>query len=246
MKKLAYMSGVAVVLLATTAVSYAKDEKPAAAPAMEKKAAAAAPAPAPAPAPAAKADAAKPAAGAPVPAAKPVAPADAAAKAPPPAEPPKMEPPKPAPEVAEMFKAMQGTWKCTGSASMMDGKSVPMDFNITFKLDLDKFWIVGTFASKKTKANPMVFKFTEYATFDAATKKWVRVMVDNTGGWEQATSTGMANNTMVWEGKAAGMGMSYMTKHTEEVKGPKETHLVGEMTVDGKKWMPMYEATCKK
>jgi hypothetical protein len=239
------MSGVAVVLLATTAVSYAKDEKPAAAPAMEKKAAAAAPAPAPAPAPAAKADAAKPAAGAPAPAAKPVAPADAA-KAPPPAEPPKMEPPKPAPEVAEMFKAMQGTWKCTGSASMMDGKSVPMDFNITFKLDLDKFWIVGTFASKKTKANPMVFKFTEYATFDAATKKWVRVMVDNTGGWEQATSTGMANNTMVWEGKAAGMGMSYMTKHTEEVKGPKETHLVGEMTVDGKKWMPMYEATCKK
>jgi hypothetical protein len=247
MTKLSYVGGMAVVtLLATSAVSFAKDEKPAAAPA-EKKAAAAAPAAQPAGTPAAKpAEAAKPAAGAPAPKMEPAKPAPPAGEAAKPAAPPKMEPPKPAPEIDAAFKVISGTWKCTGTASGPDGASMPIDYTMSFKLDLDKFWIVGTMASKKTKANPVAYKFTSYSTYDAAAKKWTRVMMDNMGGWEQGTSTGMANNVMAWEGKGNGMGMTYQSKHTEEVKGPKETHMVGTMSMDGKNWMPMYEATCKK
>jgi hypothetical protein len=242
MKKLAYVGGVAVAaLLATTAVSFAKDEKPAAAPAAEKKAAAA-PAAAPAATPAAKpAEAAKPAAGAPAPKMEPVKPPEAK-----PAEPAKMEPPKPPAEVDGLYKTLQGTWKCTGTASMEAGATAPMEYTISFKLDLDKFWIVANMSSKKTKTMPMVYKFTSYTTYDAATKKWNRVMVDNGGGWESATSAGITNGQVLWEGKATGMGMSYTTKHTEMVTSPKEVKMSGQMSVDGKNWMPMYDATCKK
>jgi hypothetical protein len=242
MKKLAYVSGVAVAaLLATTAVSYAKDEKPGAAPAADKKAAAAAPAATPAPAPAAKPEAAKPAGGAPVPKMEPVKPAEAK-----PAEPAKMEQPKPAPEVDALYKTLAGSWKCTGSASMENGASSPMEYTISFKQDLDKFWIVANMSSKKSKAMPMQYKFTSYTTYDAATKKWNRVMVDNMGGFEQDSSAGLTNGQVLWEGKAVGMGMSYTTKHTEQVVGPKEVKMSGQMSVDGKNWMPMYDADCKK
>jgi hypothetical protein len=238
MKKLAYVGGVAVAsLLAATAVSYAKEDKAAAT--VEKKAAAATPTPAqPTPA---KPDATKPAAGAPAGKMEPAKPGEVK-----PAEPPKMEAPKPAPEIAELLKQMQGAWKCSGTANGPNGQSMPMDFTITFKADIDKFWIRGDMAAKKTKASPFAFKFTSYTTFDAATKKWVRVMVDNTGGWEQASSAGLTNGQMLWEGKGAGMGMSFSTKHTEEIKGPKEVHLSGQMSPDGKQWMPMYDASCKK
>jgi len=247
MKKLAYVGGMAVVsLLATSAVSFAKDEKAAAAPAAEKKAAAATPAAAQ-PAPAAKPEAAKPAAGAPAPKMEPAKPADAAAKpaAPPAGEAPKMEAPKPAPEIDAFYKSMQGTWKCSGTASM-GGAAAPMDSTMSFKQDLDKFWIVGTFASKKSKTSPIVYKFTSYTTYDPATKKWQRLMVDNMGGWEQGSSAGLTNGQILWEGKGTGMGMSFTTKHTEQVVSPKEVKLSGQMSMDGKSWMPMYESTCKK
>jgi hypothetical protein len=245
MKKLAYVGGVAVAaLLATTGLfstqAYAKDEK-AAAPAAADKKAAASPAAAPAATPATKPEAAKPAAGAPAPKMEPVKPAEAK-----PAEPAKMEPPKPPAEVDGLYKTLQGTWKCTGTASMEAGVTAPMEYTISFKLDLDKFWIVANMASKKTKQMPAAFKFTSYTTYDAATKKWNRVMVDNMGGFETNTSAGLTNGQVLWEGKATGMGMSYTTKHTEMVTSPKEVKMSGQMSVDGKNWMPMYDATCKK
>jgi hypothetical protein len=251
MKKLAYVGSVAVAsLLATTAVSYAKDEKPMAAPAAEKKAAAAQPTPAPAGAK--PADPAKqPAGGAPAPVkmepTKPAATDPAKPGAPgttPPAAP--MTQPKPAADIAMLYKQIQGTWKCSGTGASPDGKQMAMTFTITNKQDLDKFWIVTTMTSKKTKESPMVYKFTSYTTYDAATKKWVRVMVDNMGGWEQSTSAGNTNGQILWEGKAGGMGMTYTTKHTEQIVGPKENKMSGQMSMDGKSWMPMYDATCKK
>ena len=156
-----------------------------------------------------------------------------------------MEVPKPAPEHAERFNAMQGTWKCTGQMMGPTG-ATPMEYVVTSKMDLDKFWIQSTMATKKTKVNPVPFKFTMYTTYDGKTKKWSRVMVDNMGGWAMDTSDGLKGTTLNWEGKMQGMGMTMSARHVEEMKGPKEMAAKGEMSMDGKSWQPMYEATCKK
>jgi hypothetical protein len=150
-------------------------------------------------------------------------------------------------EVAEMFKAMAGKWSCTGKAAdMASGKEIPISFTMTTKMDLDNFWIQSSMASKKTKESPMAYKFTSYTTYDAKTKSWQRLSVDNMGMWETDTSTGLQGQTINWEGKTVGGGMSMQVKHVDEMKGPKEMAIKGSMSMDGKSWMPSYEATCKK
>jgi len=163
-------------------------------------------------------------------------------------EPPKkMEAPKPPAEVAEMAKAMLGTWKCTGKAAMNPADMTAMTdmkMTMTFKLDMDKFWIVGTMASQGKPS----YKGTMYTTFDASSKKWVRLAVDNMGGSETNSSMGLKDNKITWEGEARMPGMGTMkTRTTETLTTPgKEVSIVGEGTMDGKTWMKGWEATCKK
>lgn len=186
-----------------------------------------------------------PAAGTPATPAKPATPATPAK-----AEPPKkMEAPKPDPAIAEMAKSMVGTWKCTGKAAMNPAdmtQMTDMKMTMTFKVDgnLDKFWIVGTMASQGKPS----FKGTMYTTYDAASKKWVRLAVDNMGGSETNTSMGLKDGKMLWEGEARMPGMGNMkTRTTETLTTPgKEVSIVGEGTMDGKTWMKGWEATCKK
>jgi hypothetical protein len=82
------------------------------------------------------------------------------------------------------------------------------------------------------------------ASFDG--KKWSRTMFDNMGGRETAESTGMADNKMTWEGSSTSMMGTMKSRHFEEVKGPKEAHIWGEYSQDGKQWMKAYDVTCKK
>ena len=161
----------------------------------------------------------------------------------------KMEAPKPPAEIAEMAKSMAGTWKCTGKAAMNPAdmtQMTDMKMTMTFKVDggLDKFWITGTMASQ-TKPT---MKGTMYTTYDATQKKWFRVMVDNMGGQETGSSTGLKDGKIVWEGEMRMPGMGSMKTRTTETlaAGGKEVSMLGEGTMDGKKWMTGWEANCKK
>ena len=157
------------------------------------------------------------------------------------AAPAKMEPPKAPTEIADFAKTMVGTWKCTGTmADMADmTKTKPMKLSMTAKLDLDKWWI--------NVALTGTFKGQMYVTYDTASKKWYRTMVDSWGGSETSWSTGMANNKLVWEGEGRGMGMTMKMRTTEETMSPKNMKMTGEMSMDnGKKWMKGWEADCKK
>ncbi len=159
----------------------------------------------------------------------------------------KPEPPKPPQEVADLLKTLGGTWKCAGKmADPSDpsmSKMIDMKMNMSFKADLDKWWIQGTLTSPGKPA----FKGVMYATYDPTMKKWYRTMVDNMGGSETEWSDGMKDNKVVWTGDARGMGMgAYKVRVTEEMVGPKETKMTGEMSMDGKKWMTGWEASCKK
>lgn len=162
------------------------------------------------------------------------------AKKPEPKEAPKMEMPKPGPELAEMAKAMAGNWKCTGKA--MDPSGAPMDFkNVSLKesLDLEKFWIKGEMTGQ---IGPMKVRMVDYVTYDAGQKKWFRLAVDNHGGQETNWST----DGKTWDGEMRMMGSTMKSKTTVETVSPKEWKVTAQMSMDGKKWAPGFEMTCKK
>jgi hypothetical protein len=241
--------------LATLALSAgtaaAGDPKAAPAPAKAAPVAQATPAPAakPAPAPAAKAaptatpaPATKPA---PAPAAKPATPA-AAVKADAkiaPGEPnPGAEPPKPAPapELVAAAKAQVGTWRCAGNVFGPDGAPRATKAVLKTKVDLDKFWLQSSFAETAGKNK---FKFTSYRTFDAASKKWSSVMLDNWGGYAVSTSS----DGVAWEGTSHSPMGTMKAKDTETVVSPREVKMAGQYSSDnGKTWVPGYDLTCKK
>jgi hypothetical protein len=152
---------------------------------------------------------------------------------------PKMEAPKPAPELAAMAKDMVGSWKCAGKAS--DGTNT-MDFkdmSVKYSLDLEKFWIKG---EMKGSIGPMKVTSIDYLTYDAGQKKWYRLAVDNHGGQEVVSST----DGKTWEGEMR-MGASIKEKAVlETIKPGKEWKITAQMSMDGKKWMPGFEMTCKK
>jgi hypothetical protein len=233
MKKTMIMSGVvaAFALGATVAtVSYAKDDK-------------AAPKAAPQPAADKKVTpAGTPAAGAP-------AAAQPAKEAPKPVEQAPMNMPMPTPseELKAVAKAMNGNWKCTGTVMGMDMKERPSTATMSFKLEVDGFWLRGEMAEKKTKDNAHPYKFTSLQTYDAATKKWMKFGFDNTGSWSKAWSTGPdATGKWTWEAVSTMAGMEFKGRDYEETKD-KAVHVWGEGSMDGgKTYTKMYDITCKK
>jgi hypothetical protein len=158
----------------------------------------------------------------------------------------KMEMPKPTPELEAAAKSMAGKWKCAGKdeGSPM-APAHKIEATMTWKPDLDKFWIVGTYEEKKTKENPHPFKFFEYRTYDATTKKWASVMVDNVGMFSMGTGESDGKVTK-WDSKSNGMGMSVAMRITDEMKSAKEVHVSGEAAMDGTNFKPMFDVTCKK
>ncbi len=153
---------------------------------------------------------------------------------------------KPPQEVADMAKGMGGgSWKCTGKVHMPGGDAAGADFTatVTGKLDLDKMWIHESLTQTKAKAP---YKFEAYMTYDAAAKKWNRIMVDNMGGWEQTTSdVADASGVMTWTGSTGGMGMSAKSKTVHTKVSDKEFKLEGTMSMDSKTWNPSFEMDCK-
>lgn len=170
---------------------------------------------------------------------QPAAPAEPAAKP--------MAAPKPAPELAALAKTWQGTWKCEGTmpAGPM-GPEHKVKATLKMKLDLDKFWLVGTYAEKKTPENPRPFAFQDWWTFDSAAKKWNRVTVDNMGGYIMFSSTSATEAKMEFEGRGAMGGTTISVRETIEMTGPKAVHVTGQVSMDGKQWMPAWDLTCKK
>jgi hypothetical protein len=172
---------------------------------------------------------------------------DMAKKAPDAKKPPdakKVEAPKPPAEIAELLKMGGGTWKCTGKG-MMDPANAAnltdMKGGFTAKADLDKFFIKVEW----NVTTPMKMNGLIYVTYDAAGKKWHRVMVDSVGAISKESSAGAKDGKLVWEGEGTAMGITTKMRTTEEWKA-KEVKMTSEVSMDGKKWITGFEQTCKK
>jgi len=76
-------------------------------------------------------------------------------------------------------------------------KMTDMTATMKMKLELGNYWMHASFESKMGKEP---FQFESFTTFDAASKKWKRVMVETGGGWLSGESAGsrMARSTGRW------------------------------------------------
>jgi hypothetical protein len=156
----------------------------------------------------------------------------------------KPEAPKPPAEIDAMAKSLVGNWKCTGTTTNPDGSTGKMTGKITAKVDLDKWWISDVFEGKGERGT---FKMVAYSTFDAGSKKWRRVSIDNMGHQYVGTSDGMKDGKLVWNLDFMGaMGAGHF-RDSVDPTDPKAVKFSGTMSVDkGKSWKPVYEMTCKK
>src|SRR5882672_10323459 len=77
---------------------------------------------------------------------------------------PDMGPPA---ELAAMAKGAAGTWHCKGQGMYHTMKMIDTTGTMTLKLDVNNWWIHGSFESKRSKET---FKFESFSTYNPATK----------------------------------------------------------------------------
>lgn len=155
---------------------------------------------------------------------------------------PDMTPPK---ELADMAKASTGSWTCKGQGMDHTMKMTDLTGKMKIALSADKWWLQASFDSKMGKEP---FHFESFTTYDAAAKKWKRVMIESGGGWSNGETAGMKDGKIDWDLTAHSTMGDAMFKDHEDVSDPKAgAKMRGEMSMDkGKNWVPVYEMTCKK
>lgn len=155
---------------------------------------------------------------------------------------PEMTPPK---ELAELAKASTGTWNCKGQGMDHTMKMTDMTGKMKIALGADKWWLQSSFDSKMGKEP---FHFDSFTTYDAAAKKWKRVMVESGGGWSNGETAGMKDNKIDWDLTShSAMGDAMFRDHEDLTDAKAGAKMWGEMSSDkGKSWIKVYEMTCKK
>ena len=153
--------------------------------------------------------------------------------------------PKPAPEIASRAKVMAGRWKCEGTAATMDGHDAKFTGSLSSQSDLDGFWVHESFDGTVAGGK---FKFETYATFDASTKKWRNLMLDNWGGSGVGTSEPMKDGKSEVVYETVGLaGKSMVRSHLDVSDLKKGARLWGEFSMDGgKTWIKNHDMMCKK
>jgi hypothetical protein len=154
---------------------------------------------------------------------------------------PDMSPPA---DLVKAAKEMAGTWKCTGNGMGMDGKMGTMTATMTSKTEMGGWWIHDSFDAKMGSTP---FHFESYTTFDAASKKWHRIMAEVGGGYSTGDAASTTPGKMDFELASHGMMGDAMFKDHIDATDPKAVKAMGEMSMDkGKTYNKVYDMTCKK
>jgi hypothetical protein len=160
------------------------------------------------------------------------------------AAPPAGAVPQPPPEVAAAAKTAVGTWSCKGQGLDHTMKMADTTGTLKVKLDLDGWWLHDSFESKMGKEG---FHYESYATFDATTKKWKRVLIESGGGWSSGDSDGIKDGKLDWNLAMHSPRGDIQFRDHMDVSDPKTgMKLAGEFSMDGKAWTTVYSLTCKK
>jgi hypothetical protein len=124
------------------------------------------------------------------------------------------------PEVTQMLKSVQGTWKCKGT----------FDAVISTKAELDGTWIHESLTSPK-------LKLETYTTYD---RQWRRVVLASDGTSVTAISDGMKDMKMDYASES-------WREHVDASDLRRGLRLVAERSPDkGKTWTQVFELTCRR
>jgi uncharacterized protein DUF1579 len=155
------------------------------------------------------------------------------------------EAPKPAPEMSQL-KYFAGSWSCSGDAPASPfGPAHKTKSSLMLKLDLDGFWYDGMMTEMKTASNTHPVKGMLHLGYDATSKQFVQVWVDNTGAWATQMSPGWQGNTIVFTGDQVVMGEKLTARDTLARKSDTEFTHKFELNMKGQ-WSPIIDETCKK
>ena len=163
------------------------------------------------------------------------------------AAPAAMEMPKPPAEIAAALKDMGAHKNCTGTGMGPDMKTeLKFKSSMSNKSDLGGWWIHmsmnGTMGEGKASGK---FLMESYQTWDAKMGKWriTGVMNDgsNMAGTADMKDGKYESQADVW----SNMGKATMKEHGDMTDKKVDMHMWGEMSMDGKTWMKVYDMTCK-
>lgn len=138
-----------------------------------------------------------------------------------------------------------GSGTCTGNALAM-GKNPGHATTGKFhgEKTLDGHWAVIHYEEDQTAANQKPFKVVQYFGYDAATKRYVSVLVDNSEySYSTGTSAGWKGNSITFDESTDGKPASFRDIFTTGENGL-SSHTGMERGKDGK-WVKTDEETCK-
>ena len=153
--------------------------------------------------------------------------------------------PKPPAEMANL-KIFDGAWSCEGKseASPM-GPAGTSKGSVRMHSDLGGFWRSGMVRSTMSNM-PGAMEGMFHMTYDAGSKQYVMLWVDNMGAYSQETASGWEGDKIAFSGDMA-MGGTKMTVRDTFTKGADGTTMTHgwESQINGK-WTALGSETCKK
>jgi hypothetical protein len=153
--------------------------------------------------------------------------------------------PKPAAEMANL-KFFDGSWTCEGKleASPM-GPAGTNKSTVRSHSDLGGFWQSGMVKSTGSSMPGATMEGMFHMTYDAGSKQYVMLWVDNMGAYAQEMSSGWEGDKLAFAGDMA-MGGKKMAVRDTFTKGADGSLVhAWEAQMDGK-WTPLGSETCKK
>lgn len=140
--------------------------------------------------------------------------------------------------LADTARHLTGRWACSGAIHGPGGAS-PSEVAVEVMPELDKAWLRTDFT---VSSGEYKYKFTSYRTFDAASREWTNVIVDNLGGYSTSSST----DGITWLGESRGPMGEMRIRDTEDAVSPGEMNMRGEYSRDGLNWSTGYALSCKR
>ncbi|HMD37783.1 MAG TPA: DUF1579 family protein [Candidatus Acidoferrum sp.] len=142
------------------------------------------------------------------------------------------------PEV-ESLAGFEGKWACKG-VFPSNGKSI--ESQIVFTRDLEGAWL----AIRHDDLPPNLFHAAEYWGFDPAAKQFVAFVYDNFGGVRRFTSSGWADNTLVWLGETSKTDPPAVQRFVYKRDNPNQFVVNWEVKRGTDDWQIGDTLTCKK
>ncbi|HXO05071.1 MAG TPA: hypothetical protein VN884_05515 [Candidatus Sulfotelmatobacter sp.] len=139
----------------------------------------------------------------------------------------------------ESFSPFTGKWSCEGIFPK-SGKHIAS--HIILAPDLEGAWLTV----RHDDMPPDRFHALELWGFDSAAKNFVAYIYDNFGGVRKFTSTGLANDQLIWKGEGTKADPSITERFVFNLKDPSQFVVNYEVQRDSADWVIGDTLTCKK